>query len=310
MLEFAIFLEPLAAAPRPTFDTVRAHCERLNALAREGRYIAGGPLRGSALGGGLILARFDDLAAATSWAQADPFVTTGFEQVRVQPWEWSRPENGQLDVLPPRPGSHPAFIETLRLRATMREFSPEPLPQKLVADLIDVALCAPSEFNLQPWRPVVCHAEADRLRLQSTCMGQPQIGACGVAVICAVDPAAFGREAPRVVDEQIAAGRTAAADRQAQIDRLRALYAKPDAASVRHGVLFGHQLLLAGLSVGLAGFWLGGIDHDQTRAAFGMSPATVIAGVVGLGYPKPGASQAPRPRRKQSDIVGWGRALA
>lgn len=205
------------------------------------------------------------------------------------------------------PRSFPGFLEALELRATTRRFSSEPIPRGLVERLLEVAHTAPSEFNLQPWRPVVCHQLSDRLRLRRCCLDQPQVEAAGVAVICAVDPELLTSEAPRAVDEMVTRGRYPASQRQQQIDYIRDLYAPGTReAAIRNGVLFGHHLLLAGFSRGLAGFWLGGLDEAAVRSEFSMPERAVVTGVVGLGWPEERPA-ARMPRRDVGGVVGWGR---
>ena len=48
-----------------------------------------------------------------------------------------------------------AFLETIRLRRTVREFSPDPVPDEVIAMCIEAASLAPSGANMQPWKFVV-----------------------------------------------------------------------------------------------------------------------------------------------------------
>jgi iodotyrosine deiodinase len=48
-----------------------------------------------------------------------------------------------------------AFLEDMRRRRTVREFSPEPIPFELIENAIRTAATAPSGANLQPWTFVV-----------------------------------------------------------------------------------------------------------------------------------------------------------
>ncbi len=47
------------------------------------------------------------------------------------------------------------FIDLMRRRRTVREFSPEPVPLEIIENAIKVAGTAPSGANQQPWRYVV-----------------------------------------------------------------------------------------------------------------------------------------------------------
>ncbi|MBM3461953.1 MAG: hypothetical protein FJX76_07620 [Armatimonadetes bacterium] len=93
-MEFAIFLDRHGV---PTRDAVRDHVLALRALEREGRLIAAGPLGDGS--GGLILAAFEDAAAASAYAEADAFVRGGTHSARVVSWERSHAGNFHLGVL-------------------------------------------------------------------------------------------------------------------------------------------------------------------------------------------------------------------
>lgn len=73
-----------------------AHLERLQDLQAQGRLLLAGPLPavdcddpGSAgFTGSLVVAEFESLAAAQSWADSDPYVSAGvYEQVVVKPFK-------------------------------------------------------------------------------------------------------------------------------------------------------------------------------------------------------------------------------
>ncbi|HEX7831103.1 MAG TPA: nitroreductase family protein [Thermoanaerobaculia bacterium] len=48
-----------------------------------------------------------------------------------------------------------AFLETIRLRRTVREFSSDPVPDDILALAIEAASLSPSGANMQPWKFVV-----------------------------------------------------------------------------------------------------------------------------------------------------------
>ncbi|MGH8444565.1 MAG: YciI family protein [Solimonas sp.] len=78
-----------------------AHLERLLALQNQGRLVLAGPRPridaadpGEAgFSGSLVVAEFDSLEAAKSWADEDPFVKTGvYERVEVYPFLKTLPQ--------------------------------------------------------------------------------------------------------------------------------------------------------------------------------------------------------------------------
>lgn len=77
-----------------------AHLERLKRLREEGRLLLAGPFPAidaedpgpAGFTGSLIIAEFDDLAAAQRWADADPYMSAGvYREVRVQPFRKTLP---------------------------------------------------------------------------------------------------------------------------------------------------------------------------------------------------------------------------
>ena len=72
------------------------HLARLNQLRDEGRLLLAGPFPAidspdpgpAGFSGNLIVAAFDDLAAAQAWAEADPYVAAGvYARVSVKPFK-------------------------------------------------------------------------------------------------------------------------------------------------------------------------------------------------------------------------------
>lgn len=76
------------------------HLARLSSLQDQGRLLLAGPfpaidseIPGAAgFTGSLIVAEFDNLTAAKTWADADPFITAGvYQQVSVKPFRKTLP---------------------------------------------------------------------------------------------------------------------------------------------------------------------------------------------------------------------------
>jgi len=73
-----------------------AHIERLLKLKEQGRVVLGGPFPAidseepgdAGMTGSLVIAEFDSLEAAKSWAEVDPYVLAGvYENVTVKPFK-------------------------------------------------------------------------------------------------------------------------------------------------------------------------------------------------------------------------------
>lgn len=97
---YAIIGEDRAGSLDQRLATRPAHLERLQALQAAGRLILAGPCPAidspdpgpAGFSGSIIIAEFDSLSAAQSWAEADPYVAAGvYEKVTVKPFKKALP---------------------------------------------------------------------------------------------------------------------------------------------------------------------------------------------------------------------------
>ena len=97
---YAIIAEDIPNSLKKRLANRPAHLARLNALQHQGRLILAGPHPAidsadpgpAGFTGSLIVAEFSDLAAATAWAEADPFVSAGvYASVVVKPFRKTLP---------------------------------------------------------------------------------------------------------------------------------------------------------------------------------------------------------------------------
>ena len=77
-----------------------AHIERLNSLVDQGRLLVAGPFPAvdsedpgpAGFTGSLIIAEFDSLEDAKTWADQDPYVTAGvYKEIEVKPYKKALP---------------------------------------------------------------------------------------------------------------------------------------------------------------------------------------------------------------------------
>jgi len=92
---YAIISEDVADSLDKRMSVRPAHVERLQQLNNEGRLILAGPHPAidnedpgtAGFTGSLIVAEFDSLESAQSWADADPYIAAGvYKQVTVKPF--------------------------------------------------------------------------------------------------------------------------------------------------------------------------------------------------------------------------------
>lgn len=93
---YAIIAEDVANSLEDRLNSRPDHLARLEALKQQGRLFAAGPLPAidsedpgeAGFTGSLVIAEFDSLEAAQSWADADPYFAAGvYEKVTVKPYK-------------------------------------------------------------------------------------------------------------------------------------------------------------------------------------------------------------------------------
>ncbi|MGB0468318.1 MAG: YciI family protein [Pontibacterium sp.] len=93
---YAIMAEDVENSLEDRMKARPDHLARLESLKQQGRLFAAGPLPAidsedpgeAGFTGSLVIAEFDSLIAAQSWADADPYITAGvYAKVTVKPYK-------------------------------------------------------------------------------------------------------------------------------------------------------------------------------------------------------------------------------
>lgn len=93
---YAIISQDVANSLEKRLSVRPAHLDRLNALKNEGRLLIAGPHPAidsedpgsEGFTGSLVVAEFDSLTDAQTWADADPYMAAGvYESVMVKPFK-------------------------------------------------------------------------------------------------------------------------------------------------------------------------------------------------------------------------------
>ena len=93
---YAIICEEVEDSLEKRMAARPAHLQRISALVDEGRVLVAGPHPAidsddpgeAGFDGSLLILDFPDLAAATAWANSDPYVEAGvFSRVTVKPFK-------------------------------------------------------------------------------------------------------------------------------------------------------------------------------------------------------------------------------
>ncbi len=148
-------------------------------------------------------------------------------------------------------------LEALRGRRSIRRFTKDPLPDRLLPVLEESLLLAPSAGNLQARRFWFVHREDLRRRIAVAAYGQEFIAEAPLAVVCCADLAKASRYG----------------------ERGRSLYCLQDvAASVQN-------LLLAAHSAGLGTVWVGAFREKEVARILDLPEGMRPVAIVPVGHP-------------------------
>ncbi|MCU0611703.1 MAG: nitroreductase family protein [Candidatus Eisenbacteria bacterium] len=160
-------------------------------------------------------------------------------------------------------------LEAIKSRRSIRKFTPQPVPQRAIHDMLDAAMSAPSAGNEQPWQFVVID---DRALLDQVPSFSPY--------------AAMATEAPLAI---LVCGDTS-------VEKYRGFWVQDCAAAVQN-------ILLAAHAQGLGAVWTGVHpmpDREQGfRVLLGLPDHVIPLAFIPVGHPAhfPGPQQRYREDR-------------
>ncbi len=155
-------------------------------------------------------------------------------------------------------------LEAIRIRRSVREYSPRAIPPEVVEQMRAALRSAPSACNYQPWHFVFVTDAELRRRVASACNKQHWMADAPVTVVaCGVTERAYPRMAGRYSSLEI--------DVAIALDHLS----------------------LAAAAAGLGTCWIGAFDEAQVKKLVGIPEKVRVVALMPLGYPAEAALMHP-----------------
>ncbi|BBO17934.1 nitroreductase [Candidatus Brocadia pituitae] len=194
---------------------------------------------------------------------------------------------------------HMDVKEAIQKRRSIRRFTSDPVPDELIAQLLESARLAPSGSNTQPWRFIVVKDAETRKKLQLASHHQRHVGQAPVIIACCADIKAFG-EFPKRIDELIDAGALPAKTREVFVPSLKKGGISADmkwhlliAATGNADIAIEHIVLHA-VELGLGTCWVRWFDDNKVKEILEIPDHVEIIALLPLGYPAEEPPQRPR----------------
>ncbi|MEV0534548.1 nitroreductase family protein [Kitasatospora sp. NPDC050463] len=186
-----------------------------------------------------------------------------------------------------------SVADAIRTRRTVRHYRPDPIPEADLSSLLELAVEAPTSWNLQDRSIVVVAGDEGRAGLAWATGGQPQPQEAPVVLVFVAEPQSWRDDHSDVYDRArrdgawnddfIAMFSAASTAFQEDLDKRGLLreYAVKDA------MIAASFVMLAATEMGLATSPMNGWDEDKVKKVIGIEDRDdlVIALLVSVGYP-------------------------
>jgi nitroreductase len=169
-----------------------------------------------------------------------------------------------------------SFLDLARRRASIRGYRPDPVPDAILADILEAARVAPTAANRQPFRVLVVHTAGREAELRRIYDRDWFVQAPIVLCVAAVPGEAW----------------------------VRTMYDGRSHADVDASIVMDH-MILAATEAGLGTCWIAAFDPGAAREVLGIPPEAEPMLFTPLGYPAPDHVVSPRhaQRRPLDELV-------
>ncbi|MDP3879385.1 MAG: nitroreductase family protein [Dehalococcoidales bacterium] len=201
--------------------------------------------------------------------------------------------------------------EAIKMRRSIRKFTPDNVPDELIEQMLEAARLAPSGHNRQPWRFLVVRNQQQKDELCRMCRGQRFIQEAPVVIVCFGDLNRYSLMASRQVHHELVelgvtdgqssylleAGQSPAEGMSAMSLQDALIHLKANSyIAIEH-------LVLMAAALGLGTCWVSRVSgRADVNHLFSLADNLVPVALVALGYPA-GELPPPRPRLSLEEIV-------
>ncbi|MGW2489175.1 nitroreductase family protein [Streptomyces sp. NPDC001606] len=196
----------------------------------------------------------------------------------------------------------------IRSRRSIRHYLPDPVPAELLRELVELALEAPSSFNLQSRSIVVVAGEEGRKALTAATGGQPHPQEAPVTLVFVAESGSWREDRGDIWEQARRSGAWSERFAAASPDDVRAFYEDPRRRglereyAVKDAMIAASFLMIAAHAAGLATSPLGGWDEAEVKRAIGIPDRDDlhIALLMPLGRP---AEARLHPGRRSTELT-------
>lgn len=190
-------------------------------------------------------------------------------------------------------------------RRAVNNFNPDQtLADGMLKEIIDLAVLAPSAFNLQPWRIIAVTSPEMKAKLHPVAFGQSKILEAPATLILIGDREGYSAEnsvwdeLKELVGEEGATGAMGmAAQLYGSSEERKIKFAESNAG------LLGMSIMMAAQEKGVDSHPMSGMDFQGIKETFGLSESEEVVMLISLGYRDESKVLYPRRMRRGYDEI-------
>lgn len=185
--------------------------------------------------------------------------------------------------------------------------STKELKEETLKEIIDLAVLAPSAFNLQPWQIIAVKSKEAKEKLAKLSFNQPKVLEAPVILIIVGDKVGSDKSNPVWVEMLESMGGNTEAVEGAQ-NFAGMLYSSSSEAKLKfaesNAALLAMSIMYAAKEFGVESHPMSGVDFEGVRTGFGLDENKTVVMTIALGYFDESKTLYPRrPRRGYDQIV-------
>ena len=177
---------------------------------------------------------------------------------------------------------------------------------QLVKEIVDLAVLAPSAFNLQPWRIIVVESESGKEKLKSLSNNQEKVTEAAVTLILIGNKNGWNDNNPVWVEMLQSVG-----GNQQMVDGAKGaaayLYGTSEDRKLKFAEsntgLLAMAIMMAATEFGVDTHPMSGIDFDGIQKEFGLADNETVVMTITMGYFDDSKSLYPRRQRLGFDQI-------
>ncbi|MEM5773258.1 MAG: nitroreductase family protein [Candidatus Aenigmatarchaeota archaeon] len=166
------------------------------------------------------------------------------------------------------------FFDVLKKRHSVRAFSPRPIEESKIKQILEAVNSSPSAGNLQAYEIFLVQDENKKRELALASFAQSFVAEAPVVLVFCANPERSGKKYGK---------------------RGKSLY------SIQDATIAAAYAQLASTALGLASCWVGAFDDEEVLKVLGKPEGLQPVAIIPIGYPaeEPRATE----RRKLDDLV-------